>query len=473
MGPLGCGQTETAVELAQRKNGNVYYMLASEFAASCAAEAVGVLKEAWSKASGGVLFISDLDNLYADIHTVAVLDMLHLLIVTTTDVTVLLAGDKTAVMRLHAMNPDLYRHFSHVRVRSLTPEQMAEQLLDIVERSHTPVTATFEKKAIELLRGARGVGNLQNSRVVALLAENALIKTGERTMDSGDIDLSVLKLEPDLEIQDGYKELDSLIGLTEVKKTVKLWLHNTALTERRDKLGLNTSGMGQHMVFKGPVGTAKTTVARIIGNILAQSNILSSGHLVEVHRGDLVTEGNEQTAKRVMDAVKRAIGGVLFIDEAYTLTNEKGVRDAGREAIDTLLKLMEDYREEFVVIVAGYSIQMEEFINSNPGLRSRFVRVVEFPSYTIKELGEILDHLSSLRGFVIERSVQEALAHRLGVTSAQPNFGNGRFMRNILEAAIMRQGSRVTAQSSDLELRTLTKDDFAGAILRSGADIFS
>jgi SpoVK/Ycf46/Vps4 family AAA+-type ATPase len=215
------------------------------------------------------------------------------------------------------------------------------------------------------------------------------------------------------------------------------------------------------MVFKGPAGTAKTTVARIVGKILAETGVLSSGHLIEVQRADLVGDTLEQSARRTVEAVKRAIGGVLFVDEAYTLTSTDAGRDSGKEIVDTLLKLMEDYREEFVVIVAGYPLEMEQFLNSNPGLRSRFVRVLDFPSYSPDELLDILAYQAAKRGYVLGDGVREALVPRLELVSKYPGFGNGRHVRNQLEAAIVRQATRVNAESSDDELRMLTVADFA------------
>jgi SpoVK/Ycf46/Vps4 family AAA+-type ATPase len=197
-----------------------------------------------------------------------------------------------------------------------------------------------------------------------------------------------------------------------------------------------------------------------VGRILTETGVLSSGHLVEVQRADVIAEMLDQTARRMVEIVKRSLGGVLFIDEAYTLTASDSSRDSGREAVDTLLKLMEDYREEFVVIVAGYPLEMEGFLNSNPGLRSRFSRVLEFPSYVPDELIDILEFLSAQRGYQISPDVRAALTPRLSLVSQYPGFGNGRHVRNLLEAAIVRQATRVTPSSSDDDLRTLTLADF-------------
>ena len=203
-------------------------------------------------------------------------------------------------------------------------------------------------------------------------------------------------------------------------------------------------------------------MARIVARVLAETGVLSSGHLVEVDRSDLVSDRPELTARLVVDAVKRAIGGVLFIDEAYSLTSGKASESgSGRAAVDTLLKLMEDYRDEFVVIVAGYPTEMETFLSSNPGLRSRVVKVLKFPSYEPEDLLSILDHMAAKRGYQIDPSVGPGLLPRLTLQSQYPGFGNGRHVRNMLDKAIELQGTRLDETSSDDDLRTLLPVDFA------------
>jgi SpoVK/Ycf46/Vps4 family AAA+-type ATPase len=317
-----------------------------------------------------------------------------------------------------------------------------------------------------LIARVRSVGNLTNARIPASLARHAIRRaalSGRNDVRVEDIETAALRVI-DVESGTAWAELDELIGLDDVKSTVRMWMSNNDLHERRERLGLITSGMSRHMVFKGPAGTAKTTVARIVGRILAENGVLSSGHLIETQRADFVGERVDQSPRLVVDAVKRALGGVLFIDEAYSLTmrgdSSSENAEANGEIIKTLLKMMEDYRDDFVVIVAGYPTEMEQFLNSNPGFRSRFAKTLEFPGYGTAELFEILEMLATKRGFTVAEDVLAMLEQRLALISQYPGFGNGRHMRNMLESAITRQGFRVEDGSTDEELRTLILADF-------------
>lgn len=456
-GPPGCGQGLAARRLAGA--GKVVRVIPADLGAATSGAALDRLRTWWESAAGGVLYIAELENLYADLFAVPLLNTLRELMRTDPSVAVVLAGDPDAVARLHALNPDLYMRFLHARVRPFTAEEMGVLLEDALRRRDLEPAPGFAAAAVPMLRRVRAVGNLRNVRVVEAVAEAARRTRVDGSLSPEDIDVSSLRLVSTAEGA-GFDELDELIGLTDVKSTVRLWVANSEITARREQLGLHSAGMGQHMVFKGPAGTAKTTVARIVGRVLTETGVLSSGHLVEVQRADLIGDVPEHTARLVVEVVKRALGGVLFIDEAYTLTAKDGVRDSGREAVDTLLKLMEDYREEFVVVVAGYPLEMEGFLNSNPGLRSRFARVLEFPSYSPDELLDILGYLAAKRGYTVDPSLRGILAPRLALVSQYPGFGNGRHVRNLLESAIVRQATRLTPSSSDDELRTLTPADF-------------
>lgn len=473
-GPVGCAQEETVNYLAGKLGATnkplaVYRSIPEELSWHTPAQAVEAVRVLWGKAQGGILYIGNLENIFADVNAIPILETFRVLLSSDTNVSLVLAGDVQAVVKLHATNPDLYNHFNHAVVKPLSPAQLGELTLHYLKENNISFTESFVTNLEVELRKATGMGNLRNSRVARKLAEDLSTKGASRSIDINDLDLSVLKLDKSIGEVNGYEQLEQLIGLADVKKTVKLWVSNASLVDRREQLGLNVAGMGQHMVFKGPAGTAKTTVARIVSKILAQSGALTSGHLVEVQKGDIISDVKDQTARRVIELVKRSLGGVLFIDEAYTLTSNANERDAGKEAVDTLLKMMEDYRDEFVVIVAGYPSEMEQFLNSNPGLRSRFVRIIEFPSYSSEELCSILEHLASERGYTIDSGVYTALEPRLKLASKYPGFGNGRHVRNQLETAIMRQGDRVTSANSDSEIATLVEDDFVDSIRSSGA----
>lgn len=473
-GPVGCAQEEAVNYMAKKlgvanKPLTVYRSIPEELSWHTPAQAVEAVRIIWAKARGGILYIGNLENIFADVNALPILETFRVLLSENTNVSFVVAGDVQAVVQLHAINPDLHNYFNHAVVKPLTPAQLGMLTTRYLKENNVLFTESFTTNLETELRKAPGMGNLRNSRVARKLARDLSAKGAARSIDINDLDLSVLQLDRDIREMDGYGQLEKLIGLADVKKTVKLWASNASLVDRREQLGLNAAGMGQHMVFKGPAGTAKTTVARIVSRILAQSGALATGHLVEVQKGDIISDVKDQTARRVIELVKRSLGGVLFIDEAYTLTSDTGERDAGKEAVDTLLKMMEDYRDEFVVIAAGYPSEMEQFLNSNPGLRSRFVRIIEFPSYSSEDLCLILKHLAAERGYAIDSGVYAALEPRLKLASKYPGFGNGRHVRNQLETAIMRQGDRVTSANSDSEIATLVAEDFVDAIHSSGA----
>ncbi len=460
-GPVGCGQGFTARLLRDRlpDGAALRRVIPADLLDSSTAVSLDRLRRIFAESDGGVLYLAELESLYSDQNAVPLLATFRECLKEFPDVSVVLAGDVDAVSRLHALNPDLFARFTHVEVRSFTIEEMLELLTAMLHDRGLELAPGFATDAAEVLRRIRSVGSMRNARILAALCDVAEQQSADRPVRLGGLDLS--RLRPLTGISsDGFEELDGLIGLTSVKATVRLWVANASVNARREQLGLLTSGMGQHMVFKGPAGTAKTTVARIVGKILTETGVLSSGHLVEVQRADLIGDTPEQSARRTVEVVKRALGGVLFIDEAYTLTSDTTGRDSGREIVDTLLKMMEDYREEFVVVVAGYPLEMEQFLNSNPGLRSRFVRVLEFPAYDPEELLAIMDFLAASRGYRVDPAVGAAFRPRLALVSQYPGFGNGRHVRNLLEAAISRQATRVTADSSDEDLRTLLLEDF-------------
>jgi stage V sporulation protein K len=202
------------------------------------------------------------------------------------------------------------------------------------------------------------------------------------------------------------------------------------------------------MVFVGPPGTGKTTVARLVGQIFHALGLLSKGHLVEVDRAELVAGYVGQTAIKTDACVRGALGGVLFVDEAYSLASG-GEQDFGREAIETLLKLMEDHRSDLVVIAAGYRDKMETFIESNPGLRSRFTRFIDFPHYTPEELTTIFVRLADEEGYKLSDGVIDLVRQRMvdSYVKRTENFGNGRMVRNLFEHSLTAQANRLAHAS--------------------------
>ena len=258
-------------------------------------------------------------------------------------------------------------------------------------------------------------------------------------------------------------DLDALVGLESVKREVTGLINLNKITQRRQEMGLPMPPMSRHLVFAGPPGTGKTTVARLYGAVLAELGILSKGHIVEVARADLVAQIIGGTAIKTTEVFNKALGGVLFIDEAYTLTNQSrgSGPDFGQEAVESLMKLMEDHRDEIVVIVAGYSAQMDQFLASNPGMASRFARTVAFPNYSPDELVTIVRGLCDKHYYQLSDSALEALDRYFVEVPKGATFGNGRVARQVFEEMISRQASRLATQppQDDSELSRLTGDD--------------
>ena len=257
-------------------------------------------------------------------------------------------------------------------------------------------------------------------------------------------------------------QLESLVGLDKVKKDVKNLVNLMKVRKLRQENDLPVPPMSLHMVFMGNPGTGKTTVARLISGLYAAIGVLSKGQLVEVDRSGLVAGYVGQTALKTQEAIKSALGGVLFIDEAYSLSSG-GENDFGREAIETILKAMEDHRDDLIVIVAGYDEPMQKFLSSNPGLESRFNKYFYFPDYTGEQLLAIFKNQCKKNSYTLSPEAEEAakaLFDRL-YEERDDNFGNGRDVRNCFEDMIVRQSNRVAAMEAPTreDLMTVLPED--------------
>ena len=262
--------------------------------------------------------------------------------------------------------------------------------------------------------------------------------------------------------RDPMEELEELIGLATIKHDVKELMDFVKIQKMRKDQGLRSVPVSLHLVFTGNPGTGKTTVARIISRLYRQIGVLSKGQLVEVDRSGLVAGFVGQTALKCQDKIKEAMGGVLFIDEAYALIGDE--RDTfGQEAVDTILKAMEDHRDDLVVIVAGYTAPMEKFINSNPGLKSRFNKYIEFPDYTIDELEAIFNMNCSRYDYKVDEMAKPQI--RAQIVSRKfkelENFANAREVRNMFEEIITNQARRVSMMEnpSAEDMMLITVDD--------------
>lgn len=256
-------------------------------------------------------------------------------------------------------------------------------------------------------------------------------------------------------------ELDSLIGLESVKKDVRSLANFIKLQQKRDQSGLKSSNISYHCIFTGNPGTGKTTVARIIADIYKELGVLKNGQLIETDRSGLVAEYVGQTATKTNEIIDKALDGVLFIDEAYTLVG--GENDFGKEAIATLLKRMEDDRDRLIVILAGYTNEMEGFLDQNPGLRSRFSRYIDFPDYSAEELCRIFALLAKKNDYYYSDETSKLLRVKMNnlIDNKPKDFGNARYVRNVFEKAIQNQADRLASKDeiSEDEMKELKIED--------------
>ena len=272
---------------------------------------------------------------------------------------------------------------------------------------------------------------------------------GSRFIDS---EYSILKEVNTKSFDELSDELNSLIGLENVKKEIEDLVAFNKVQQSREKIGLKKTNRTMHMAFLGNPGTGKTTVARIVGNMYRSLGILSKGHFIEATRTDLIAEYQGQTALKVKRLIQKAKGGVLFIDEAYSITENEKSDSYGRECLTELTKALEDYRDDLVVIVAGYDDLMKKFFESNPGLKSRFNYFIEFEDYTVNQMFEIFLSYCKNEDYILQESAAERLKKYLDKQSedSENKNANGRFVRNVFDKIIMNQAKRL----SNLSLAT-------------------
>ena len=291
----------------------------------------------------------------------------------------------------------------------------------------------------------------------------------DREEGASDEEKKPFSVEKPLE-NDPYEELQSLIGLESVKEEVRTLANFAKVQKMRADKGLKNPNMSYHLVFTGSPGTGKTTVARIVARIYKDLGILKKGHLVETDRSGMIGQYVGQTAPKVNAMCDSALNGVLFIDEAYALTQHSGSQDYGDEAVATLLKRMEDDRDRLVVIVAGYTDEMKHFIDSNPGLQSRFNRYINFPDYTPEELYKIFRMYMNKNEYTITKEAATYLRETLEyvVEHKDRNFGNARYVRNVFEKAIQCQANRISKEKNltEEQLTELTLADIKKAFGR-------
>jgi len=488
-GPPGTGKTTVArlyggilAELGLLRSGHIVEVSRSDLVAQVIGGTAIKTTEVFERALGGVLFIDEAYTLLsdgkgsgADFGQEAIDTLVKLVEDYRDEVVVIVAGYSKEMSAFLSANPGLASRFTRTIEFS---NYSVEELVTITESmcaAHRYVLDPLALKALGL-RFARMKrdATFGNGRAARRVFEEMVDRQSFRLAsvpEAGESDL-LLILPEDVgdeeaaEVRAGGRaapgdsdvlaRLRGMIGLGAVKREVGGILDLLTTARQRQAVGLPTPKVSHHLVFSGPPGTGKTTVARLYADLLRSFGVLPRGQLVEVARADLVGRYIGHTAQLTTEAFERALGGVLFIDEAYTLTPQDAPQDFGREAVDTLLKLMEDHRDEVVVIVAGYPDEMARFLASNPGLASRFPRHVRFEDYTTSELLEIVEEMASGAGYKCAPATLEALRAHLDAVPRTRSFGNARLARQLVEAMMTRQAGRLgSIDSPDLEALTL------------------
>ncbi|MFI0444155.1 AAA family ATPase [Actinomadura sp. 6N118] len=436
------------------------------------------------RALGGVLFVRDAHT-FNPVDSTRGREAVEVLLTAVEahpeDLIVVLSGPEAELNGLLKAHQDLAAHFPKaIRFPDLTDDELVQVFARLAAEEGLALADGVLEKVRGLVRAAPRERGFANAGLVVNLLEWAVAMQGRRVLADGVVDETesldeILlvdvpdSLAPDRGrlVGDPLAEIDRLIGLAPVKAEVAKLVAEARTDGLRREAGQPPLAPTRHMVFTGNPGTAKTTMARLIAAVYAQLGLLSSGHLVEVTRAGLVGEYVGQTAPRVRAAVDSALGGVLFVDEAYSLAPAGAdQRDFGHEAVAELIKLMEEHRSDLVVIVAGYEGEMELFLKSNPGLASRFPKVLRFPDYGEDELITIFEYMSAEQGFTLADGVLAGVRRLLSAAPRDSSFGNARLIRNILEDAISRQGQRIAAAADEspgtvtpAEVRLLRPED--------------
>ncbi|MFE9888538.1 right-handed parallel beta-helix repeat-containing protein [Streptomyces scopuliridis] len=492
-GAPGTGKTTVArlygsilAELGSLRSGHLVEVSRADLVAQVVGGTAIKTTETFNRALGGVLFVdeaytlaSDSKNSGADFGREAVDTLVKLMEDHRDDVVVIAAGYTNEMESFLAVNPGLASRFARtVEFANYTVDELVTIVETLCERHRYELSLETKDALAAHFREMHRGPNFGNGRVARQVFEEMVDRQAFRLAglaEAGEQDLTMLLPEDvgeaaaaaakaaasGLQAVSPLDELDAMIGLDTVKYEVTDMINLLSASQQREAAGLPASRINRHLVFAGPPGTGKTTVARLYGKLLRSLGVLPRGQIVEVSRPDLVGRYVGHTAQLTKEVFEKAIGGVLFIDEAYTLTPPGSPSDFGREAVDTLLKLMEDHRDDVVVIVAGYTGEMNRFLASNPGLSSRFSRHIKFPDYTSEELVTIVRQQAALSGFECAPDVPQALLEFFEAQPRDRSFGNARLARQTVERMATRQARRLaTMESPDMtDLQTLILAD--------------
>jgi SpoVK/Ycf46/Vps4 family AAA+-type ATPase len=486
-GPPGVGKTEVAQLVGEifrglkvLRKGHVVNADRSSLVAGYIGQTAMKTMDICRQALDGILFIDEAYSLApasggdgSDFGKEAIDTLLKFMEDNRDRLIVIVAGYRTEMRRFIDSNPGLASRFSKtVDFPSYNSNELAEIYRRMAARQQFTLPEGFEAKIRPWIEGRSKSDDWANAREMRSLLERTREAQALRISTDPAADIAKLTIE-DVILATGQKpeeneipvaaalaKLDEMVGLGPVKQEVKRLTARLEVEQKRREQGLPIAALSQHMVFTGPPGVGKTEVARVIGEIFRAMKVLRKGHIIETDRAGLVAGYIGQTATKTLDKCRDALDGVLFIDEAYTLAagSGGGGSDFGKEAIDTLLKFMEDNRDRIIVIVAGYPNDMRRFIESNPGLASRFTKTVDFPSYGADDLCEILRRMAARQHFSLPDDFVAALTPWIEQRRGASDWGNARSMRTLLEKAREAQAIRISTDPlADLS-RIATED---------------
>ncbi|WP_141505086.1 AAA family ATPase [Paenibacillus luteus] len=442
-------------------------------------------REVINRAVGGILFIDEAYTLSRggekDFGKEAIDTLVKFMEEYRDNLIVILAGYTKEMDEFMKANSGLKSRFPNIIE---FPDYTPEELFEIAENQLDADNFILEGDAGDALYSALerrqipGRNEDGNGRLVRNVIEEAVRKQSSRLTNSGrrsSEDLRTITAEDfgyvEGEIFNLEAELSKIVGNEDVKTMLRSLSAQLQVQRARKENGITSvNGQSLHMVFKGNPGTGKTTIARILGKMLKEMGVLKSGLMIEKDKSGLVAPYVGQTADKVLDVVKQALGGILFIDEAYSLANGD---QFGKEAIDTLVKAMEDHRENLIIVLAGYNEDMEKFFDVNAGLRSRFPNVFEFQDYTVDEMFRIMEMMLDQAKYQLSLEAIPTVKAALLKAEGNREAGNGRYVRNLMESAIRNMAIRLHEQSvsEEMDLITLTAADFGGAVENETFDL--
>jgi SpoVK/Ycf46/Vps4 family AAA+-type ATPase len=475
-GPPGVGKTEVARVIGEifralrvLRKGHLVETDRAGLVAGYIGQTATKTLDKCREALDGILFIDEAYSLAAptgggsDFGKEAIDTLLKFMEDNRDRIIVIVAGYRNEMRRFIDSNPGLSSRFSKtVDFPSYNSAELSEIFKRMAARQQFNLPEGFEAKLGPWVEGRSKADDWANAREMRTLLEKSREAQAMRVAKDPLADISLVTIE-DIVLATGQKlednqvsvaaaleKLDAMVGLAPVKQEIKRLSARLAVEQKRREQGLPIAAVSQHMVFTGPPGVGKTEVARVIGEVFRALKVLRKGQLVETDRAGLVAGYVGQTATKTLDKCREALDGILFIDEAYTLAAGTGGsgHDFGKEAIDTLLKFMEDNRDRLVVIVAGYPNDMRRFIESNPGLSSRFTKTIDFPSYGVTDLCEILRRMAARQHFSLPDDFAAALTPWIEQRSKAADWGNARSMRTLLEKARESQAIRISTDAS-------------------------